>query len=119
MEIITITVIGVLVFFVGVLCGCLSTHHETDFSMDSFYRQKASLAESELSYEKVLRQSREDELFFVKSSCRMNHYAQRYYCEPKVYCATVEEQELADIITKGKKTATQLLKDLDIPNLNH
>ena len=45
-------------------------------------------------------------------SCCM--YGHKCHCEPKIYMPSIKEQELANIITKGKKSAEQLAKDLNL-----
>ena len=111
MEIIAISaVVGAVAFGLGIACGKGSPcTHDLDFTP----KVPSQWLEDERRRTRLL----EEELRWVKRSCRQHHQPPFLGCDgchsvTKYYAQTVEQQRMADMLAKAKDTAKQLAKDL-------
>ena len=105
--------VGAVMFGLGVLCGknspCSCQMHVPAIPIFTY---------SELDFSRQRVKSLEEELDYVKRSCRRHHQPPFLGCDNcpatkvRYYAQTVDEQRMADMLSKAKNTASQLVKDL-------
>lgn len=71
----------------------------------------------EIENERRRNQVLQEELEFVKRSCRFHHQPPFLGCDgchhtTRYFAQTIEQQRMADMLARAKDTATQLVKDL-------
>jgi hypothetical protein len=119
MEIIAVSaVVGAVAFGLGIACG-RSSPCIHDIKINDDYHSRKWVAEAQLDYERTLKKSLEQELDYIKRSCRLPHQPPFLGCDgchhtTRYFAQTVEQQKLADMLARAKDTAKQLVKDLSV-----
>lgn len=123
MEIIGIGAFLLICFFITwVVIACNAPNDPIQPLPNKDWLRSKPFSEVNLEY-KVSTLSRENEMLkseleYVKRSCRSHHQPPFMGCnnccgvQVKYYAQTIEQQKIADMLSKAQNTAKQLVKDL-------
>ncbi len=87
------------------------------------YPRSKSFWEAETDSLKAQNRSLREEIEYINRNCRYRHqppfmgnHCCNHVCAEKILMPSVKEQEFADLLVKGQKSAEQLAKDLKLKN---
>jgi len=111
MEIITVAVIGFIVFVIGYMVGGTKTDYDTYFNNFEKNRAERYKVENDrLLYEVEIERRRNR--YYV--GCDVGYSNPTVICERRFYAKTPKEQEIADLMKNATVNIEDLAKKLDI-----